>query len=270
MAPSLPPEILDLTVDRLHDDPAALGACCLVSKSWVWRTRRHLFARVDFDSDASSIASWMKAFPVPSNSPAYHTRTLRVKDPEIVSAATPVRPWIRSFTQIVELQVDPTSWGFPDPFRGVSLVHLRGLLPTLGSLRTVHCSIPLPEVLNLIYSFPLLEELYLDFPLTGVESGIDEWTIPSTSPKLTGSLSLDECTPPLIRGLLDFPDGLHFSEVSVGCLADQTQLTADLVSGCISTLESPHCLLRTCVSVSFTAGDRYIISAHSRRRASGT
>jgi len=48
MSRSLPPEILDLIVDHLHDEPTALKACCLVSKSWVPRTWNHLFALVEF------------------------------------------------------------------------------------------------------------------------------------------------------------------------------------------------------------------------------
>ncbi|KAF9645264.1 hypothetical protein BDM02DRAFT_3073690, partial [Thelephora ganbajun] len=44
----LPPEILDYIVDLLHDEPETLKQCCLVSKSWVSRTRKHLFANVEF------------------------------------------------------------------------------------------------------------------------------------------------------------------------------------------------------------------------------
>jgi len=76
MLRSLPPEILDLTVDHLHDEPIALKACCLVSKSWVPRTREHLFARVEFRGTELPVERWKKNFPDPSNSPVHHTRTL--------------------------------------------------------------------------------------------------------------------------------------------------------------------------------------------------
>ncbi|KAF9644805.1 hypothetical protein BDM02DRAFT_3066647, partial [Thelephora ganbajun] len=44
----LPPEILDYIVDFLHDTPETLKQCCLVSKSWVSRTRKSLFADIEF------------------------------------------------------------------------------------------------------------------------------------------------------------------------------------------------------------------------------
>ena len=44
--PHLPPETLDNIVGLLHDKPGALKECCLVSKPWVPRTRKHLFAEI--------------------------------------------------------------------------------------------------------------------------------------------------------------------------------------------------------------------------------
>jgi len=67
--PHLPPEILDYTVDFLHDKPATLKQCCLVSKSWVPRTRGHLFASISFDF-ILDIEAWKKTFSNPENSPA--------------------------------------------------------------------------------------------------------------------------------------------------------------------------------------------------------
>ena len=45
----LVPEIFDLIVDHLRDDRKALKACCLVSKEWIPRARRHIFACIMFD-----------------------------------------------------------------------------------------------------------------------------------------------------------------------------------------------------------------------------
>jgi hypothetical protein len=41
-----PLEVLDHIVSHPHDVPTLLKMCSLVSKSWVWRTRRHVFADV--------------------------------------------------------------------------------------------------------------------------------------------------------------------------------------------------------------------------------
>jgi len=75
--PFLPQETLDHIADFLHDKPEALKACCLVSKPWIPRTRKHLFAKIEFRS-AKDLELWKKNFPDPSNSPAHHTHTMFV------------------------------------------------------------------------------------------------------------------------------------------------------------------------------------------------
>ncbi|KAE9385179.1 hypothetical protein BT96DRAFT_841056 [Gymnopus androsaceus JB14] len=42
----LPQEILDLFIDHFADSPAELKALSLVAKSWLPRTRKHLFRRL--------------------------------------------------------------------------------------------------------------------------------------------------------------------------------------------------------------------------------
>ena len=78
--PHLLLEILDHIVDVIHNRPETLKKCCLVSKSWVPRTQKHLFCRIGTFS-AEHLESWKKAFPGPSNSSAYHTHTPSVGCP---------------------------------------------------------------------------------------------------------------------------------------------------------------------------------------------
>jgi len=66
--PHLPRETLDYIVDFLHDEPETLKACCLASKSWVPRTRKHLFSEIAFGSGAK-VERWTKAFPDSTNPP---------------------------------------------------------------------------------------------------------------------------------------------------------------------------------------------------------
>jgi hypothetical protein len=180
VAPSLPPEILDFIVDHLRDEPTTLKACCVVSKSWIHRTRKHLFASVEFRAPKSHIELWKKTFPDPSNSPAHHTRSLSIRgiprpsppphgcgwldqhlsqprtlalgDPwsrKIINLPRPI-PWIIAHPQITPSDLYP-----PGGFRS----HLF-LSPSRGSR--------------------------VGFP----SHGSDVWNTPSTSPKLTGSLDL--------------------------------------------------------------------------------
>lgn len=43
VAPTFPAEIIDLVIDHLYEDRAALNKCSLVSKSWLPRSRFHIF-----------------------------------------------------------------------------------------------------------------------------------------------------------------------------------------------------------------------------------
>ena len=58
---------------HLHGQPTALKACCVVSKSWVPRTRKHLFARIEFHAPTSPIEQWKNAFPDPPSSLRTHS-----------------------------------------------------------------------------------------------------------------------------------------------------------------------------------------------------
>ncbi|KAF9780884.1 hypothetical protein BJ322DRAFT_1082222, partial [Thelephora terrestris] len=225
MPPLLPPEILDLIADCLHGDTSALKACSLVSKSWISRARRHLFAQLTLSS------RWVDAFPDPTNSPGNHTRILRIyyKD-DIIAASTVAPTLVRHFCNIEELRI------VLEGRKRVSLVQLHGLSPALKCLHLSYVPSPLSEVLDLICSFPLLEDLWLD--ITPFWSGGDERNIPSTSPKLTGSLHLRGQNCFAMRGLLDFPNGLHFAEIAASCSAEDAELLVELIARCSDTLES--------------------------------
>jgi hypothetical protein len=94
--PYLPAEMLDHIVDHLHDTPDALRNCSLVSKSWIPRTRRHLFADISFPT-TRSVRSWKKSFPDPANSPARYAKTLYFGSDVVAAADAEVGGWIRGF-----------------------------------------------------------------------------------------------------------------------------------------------------------------------------
>jgi len=262
--PFLPPEILDLIVDRLCDEPKTLKACCLVSKSWIPRTRKHLFARVEFRTLQRHVELWKKAFPDPSNSPAHHTRTLCIRDlPTFTAADTDLGGWIRTFHNVVHLRLERIVWQGRRP----PLSPFHGLAPTIRSLRLTSTSF---EVFDLICSFSLLEDLALVLITTG---DAHRWIPPLASPKFTGSLELMMRTGglrPVARRLLDFPDGLHFATIQVSCINEEDARSAtDLVSRCCDTLET----LSICGSPiskfpSVSATGRHLITSRRRRHTS--
>jgi len=231
MSCPFPPEILDLIVGHLHDEPATLKTCCVVSKSWIPRARRHLFASIEFSPQGPTVGSWMKTFPDPSTSPADYTCTLKVLD---IWAATAASHWLRAFRQVVRLHMVTLATDEDQ----ISLVPFHGLWPALRSLRLGFDSIPPSKVFDFMCSFPLLEDLML-FHI-GHENTSDIWITPSTSPKLTGSLDLGAMWGiwPTARRLLDLPNGLHFTRIALVCVhGADLDSTTDLVSECSDTLE---------------------------------
>ena len=259
MSLSLAPEILDLIVDHLHDEPTALQACCLASKSWIPRTRIHLFDRVELYRTGSSLESWAETFPDPSGSPAHYTRSLRLSNLEVTTVGiSNTLPWIHSFNNVVELEVV----GVGVKYHNITFTQLRGLSPTLKYLHIFHSLTPLPEVVDFIYSFPLLEDLSMSYIQCHDWENIDSWDPPPISPKFNGSLLLNCSDRGITRKLLDFQGGIHFSKITVSCHIEDCDLVGELVSTCSDTLEYLNIdFYRRAFSTASTA-DQYLITAY--------
>ena len=227
-----PPEIFDLIANFLHDEPDALKACCIVSKSWVHRTQKHLFAHVEFALEFP-FKLWQKTFPDPSNSPAHYARSLSIYPSEIFNLVdTGVGDWIPTFSGVLRLQLAIFD-------NDVSLAPLHGLSPILKSLRMDYeSSSTSSEIFGLVCFFPLLEDLALVSLYGNYEAG--ELNIPPTSPKLTGCLDLGVTKRfrPIVRRLLELPNGLHLSKIYLSCFDEDVESMTNLVSRCSDTLES--------------------------------
>ena len=224
---SIPPELLDLIFEHLHNEPAPLKACCTVSKSWVPWARKRLFARVEFHASGSHIELWKKAFPDPSNSPAHHTRNLSIHgSPTITAADADANGWIRTFCNVVLLEL--SCMDLP------SLVQFCQLPSTVRSLRL---TTPPSEFPSLIGSFPFLEDLAFIHLLP--KSGAGGWDAPLTPPEPTGILTLLTFARarPGARRFLDLPGGFHFSNINARFSDHDAGSVIDLVSRCSGTLE---------------------------------
>ena len=228
----LPPELLDLIADHLHKEPATLKACCIVSKSWISRTRKYLFAHIQFFSPMRSVELWKQTFPDPSSSLAPYTRTFSFLEFHSTTLVNPdVIGWIRSFDRVENLFL-----GFIRDSHGASLVQLHGFSPALKSISLAYSTGLLSKILNFISTFPLLEDLVLMAGPYSNDTG--KWISPSTSPKFTGSLHIDGGVPSITRWLCGLPGGLHFRQIHLSYQDDYTPLIASLVSKCSNTLES--------------------------------
>ena len=114
------------------------------------------------------------------------------------------------------------------------------LSPTVKSLCLKFSSVPPSETLNLVCSFPLLEDL--TFILFGHETEADKWTTPLTSPKLSGSLTMSSAAWRIgstVHRLVNLPNGLRFTKIVLVWVWDaDPSLARDLVMRCSETLES--------------------------------
>ena len=150
---SLLPEIFDYVVDLLPDKPETLKECCLVSKSWVPRTRKHLFANITFRSEAD-LGSWKETFPDSANSRAYHTHTLIIRCPELVTASDAEEGgWIRAFSGVANLEVYNNKWCYVKT-SVISWAPFHVFSPTLKSLRVFPVILPCPQFFDLVLSSP--------------------------------------------------------------------------------------------------------------------
>ena len=245
--PYLLPELFDHVVDFLHDSSGTLENCCLVSKSWIPRTRKYLFAEINFRY-TEDLESWEAMFPDTSTSPACYTKTLFIGSSQVIAAAgTGQGGWLSAFSQVVHfklrMNIDRSKQ------TSVSLVPFHGFWPALKSLSVINSVLSCSRIFNLIHSFPLLENLSVfttaDSTSTGGrDHGSNEQPTviqPSSSPVFTGSLELfaHVGVGPFVSLLLSLPNGLHFRNLGLTWYrtADVLSSTA-LVEGCCSTLES--------------------------------
>ena len=231
--PDLPPEILDSIVEFLYGETKALRQCCLVSKSWIPRTRKHLFAVVDFSS-LDDIEAWKKTFPDPSNSPAHYTRDLEVYCSEVISIPT--------FPCLVRLRVHDTTIP-PSGLRSqMNLAPFYEVSPALKSLfLATPFVLPLSKVFNLIRSLPSLEDLTFIGEADEINYNDPYTVVPSPpSPQFTGTLNL--CLFGGIAGtarrLLGLPSGLRFRVFHLRWhKREDLGHIVDLVTACSRTLE---------------------------------
>ncbi|KAF9789261.1 hypothetical protein BJ322DRAFT_528892 [Thelephora terrestris] len=162
MSDRLPQEITDSIIDLLHDEPRTLRLCCLVSRSWIHRTRKYLFGTVKFNS-STDLETWKNTFLNPFNTPGYHTLCLQLGCSKVAAAVLEECGWIRAFPNVVRLEI----WSY-------------------------YTTLSPSQVFNLIRYLPFLEDLEVtSFRVLDDDDNDDAAVFqPSTSPPLTGTLEL--------------------------------------------------------------------------------
>ena len=236
--PRFPPEISDYIVDIVHSGGQAetLKRCCLVSKSWVPRTRKHLFATVEIWG-VRDVRAWKTVFPNPSNSPAHYARSLFFNSMEPINDVVAEEDgWIRAFQNVVRLELQNGA-------RHLYFRSLRSFLLGIASLYAVLMIYPSQQlqVLSLICSLPLLEDLVIRFSgALGWEGGNETVLHPLTPPPLTGTLETYrfQGVEHFIPRLLDQLKGVHFRKLECWWDSEEDiQRAVTCVDACSNTLE---------------------------------
>jgi len=150
----LPPEILDYIADHLHDERETLKQCCLASKSWVPRSRKHLFANIVFYT-RRHLWAWKEVFPDLSRSPVHCTHTLGIDTLKGIATVTAKEGnWIPIFSRVLlsGLNGDHNKTEiYLSPFYRFS--------SSLKSLRVVTLATPNSNIFNCVWCPSLLENL---------------------------------------------------------------------------------------------------------------
>jgi hypothetical protein len=149
--PHLPTKILDHIIDHLHDTQDVLRNCSLISKSWIPRTRKYLFANIVFPN-VETLQSCKETFPDPSTSPVGYAKTLFIDCPQVATAGS----WIREFSHVEHFRVDVCidALAFNLNESPTPLVPLHGFSPVLKILDVIVCALPSSQIFNLVLSFP--------------------------------------------------------------------------------------------------------------------
>ena len=206
----------------MHDALDTLRNCCLVPKSWIARTRKHLFANIRFHLERD-LLSWKKTFPDPSTSPACYAKTLFVGCSHAITT-TDGEPggWITGFSRVVHLElVNRVAVScLADDFNPFNF---RGFSSAIKSLHMRFIVLSIPETFDLVLSFPLLENLTMSAHTErvvdedGGSDGLLTAVQPSSSPMFTGSLelSLGGGMGSIARLLLSLQGCRHFRKLTL-------------------------------------------------------
>jgi hypothetical protein len=167
----LPPELIALIIDNLHDDRAALRACALVSHAFLPRSQAHIFEHLEL------VSKW--AFSVPGQGDTDTMRTYIPSDPDGVLSYTrnlsifpgalvwpehleDIYGHLLAFKNVEELQVRLFATHFVREGPTLFSRYFSHFQPTLRRLHLQTSLENSKDLITFIASFPLLEEVSID------------------------------------------------------------------------------------------------------------
>lgn len=168
----LPQELVDTVIDEFRNDVASLRACSLVSKPWVYRSRKHLFATVHLPT--CLLRRWLERVPATPASPldVHHSIRSLFLQPASPSAAFCIpetfADHLSSFTQLSGLAFASSlreEW--TDAFSDSALVakYFGSLGRSLRKLELTRVHLDMVALQALLDVFPRLEQILIFSPI---------------------------------------------------------------------------------------------------------
>ncbi|KAF7358872.1 hypothetical protein MSAN_01227400 [Mycena sanguinolenta] len=151
--PILPPEVIDLIIDYLHDHPPTLRICSLISRDWLGGSRYHLFNGLYLP--ARSFSSFRNLLKSPYNTMGFHLRHLHATG--LTHELTLLLSLLPSFSRLHSLNI------YGNPLRYDDRVMTTGIFPFIHSLALSRATLASYPTLSAFLSlFPALKTLTLD------------------------------------------------------------------------------------------------------------
>lgn len=176
----IPQELVDKLIDELVDDAKSLRTCCLISRRWVGRSRRHLFRLLTFPR-TDKFTSYRNMFPI-DHSVNSHVRALVIA--QVPYSGLEHFKAFRGLESLILVDI------VNRPMEGQDTIGFLaegfGATLSIKSLKLIQWRVSPTTLMEFICRFPSLKELIIqrmDFLC-----GLPRWKLPSRFPRFTGRL----------------------------------------------------------------------------------
>lgn len=153
--PILPPEVIDLIIDNLHDHRPTLRVCSLVSRNWLGGSRHHLFNGHGMYLTGRNLDAFRELLKSPHNTLSFHLRNLHATEFQY-DHLTKLWPLLPRFSHLQSLHVH----GNPIFDKDVLDAHIFPFIRSLSFSRAVFPSYH--GLTTFLSRFPSLKTLKLD------------------------------------------------------------------------------------------------------------
>ncbi len=164
----LPPELDDMIIDHLHDDPVTLGRCALVCRSWLPAVRHHSWSTIRVTANADDLARLSSLLTESPDISAYIRNVVVVQkesqgqpSDDDLQLLNPTLSILSTLSKLTTLTLDGLCFGTMDGRERNAMSQIS--LPLVKKLNISTCSFDsFGDVSRLCATFPVLSDLRFD------------------------------------------------------------------------------------------------------------